>query len=87
MAKIQSDNHFEQPDQVKQRYIEVIDLAAKLNMRPLNAHCRLEFGQFYTRTGEIEKARPELFKALELYRSLGMRFWQPKAEAILNEVS
>jgi len=87
MAKIQSDNHSEQPDQVKQRYIQAIDLADKLKMRPLLAHCRLEFGKFYTRAGENEKARSEPFKAIELYRFLGMRFWQPKAEAILSEVS
>jgi class 3 adenylate cyclase/tetratricopeptide (TPR) repeat protein len=87
MAKIQSDNHSEPSDQVKQRYIQAMDLADKLKMRPLLAHCRLELGQFYTRTGENEKARPELMKAIELYRSLDMRFWQPKAEALLSEVS
>jgi len=87
MAKIQSDNHAEAPDQVKQRYIQAIDLADTLKMRPLLAHCRLEFGQFCIRTGENEKGRSELYNAIELYRLLGMRFWQPKAEAILSEVS
>jgi tetratricopeptide (TPR) repeat protein len=87
MAKIQSDNHSGHPEQVMQRYIQAIDLADKLKMRPLLAHCRLEFGNFYARTGNNEKARYELFKAIELYRSLGMTFWQPKAEAMLSEVS
>jgi tetratricopeptide (TPR) repeat protein len=87
MSKIQSDNNSEQPDQAKQRYIQAIDLADKLKMRPLLAHCHLEFGQYCTRTGENEKARFELLKAIELYRFLGMKFWQPKAEAILSEVS
>ena len=87
MAKIQSDNNSEQPDQVKQRYIQAMDLADKLKMRPLLAHCCLELGQFYNRRGENEKARSELLKSIELYRSLGMTFWQPKAEAKLSEVS
>jgi hypothetical protein len=87
MSKIQSDNNSEQPDQAKQRSIQAIDLADKLKMRPLLAHRRLEFGQYCTRTGENEIARSELLKAIELYRFLGMKFWQPKAEAILSEVS
>jgi hypothetical protein len=48
MSKIQSDNNSEQPDQAKQRSIQAIDLADKLKMRPLLAHCRLEFGQYCT---------------------------------------
>ena len=56
-------------------------------MRPLLAHCCLELGQIYTRSGETEKARSELMKASGLYRSLGMGFWQPKADAILNDGS
>jgi len=51
------------------------------------AHCCLELGQFYTRTGENEKARSEFMKAIDSYHSLGMTFWQPKAEALLGEVS
>jgi tetratricopeptide (TPR) repeat protein len=87
MAKIQSDSHAAQPDQAKQRYIEATEMADKLKMRPLLAHCSLEFGQYCTRTGEIKKARSELLKAIELYRFLGMNFWQPKAEAILSKVT
>lgn len=86
MAKIQSDNHAEQPDQVKQRYIQAIDLAEKLKMRPLLAHCSLKLGQYYTARGETEKARSELMKAIDLFRSLGMRSWLQKAEALLSEV-
>jgi len=61
--------------------------AEGLKMRPLLAHCCLELGQIYTRSGETEKARSELMKASGLYRSLGMGFWQPKADAILNDGS
>jgi predicted ATPase/class 3 adenylate cyclase len=87
MAKIQSENGSDQIEQAEQTYRRAIDLATKLKMRPLLAHCNLELGQFYTRNGENEKARSELMKASDLFRSLGMRFWQPKVDAMLNDVS
>jgi len=87
MAKIQSENGSDQIEQAEQTYRRAIDLATKLKMRPLLAHCNLELGQFYTRNGENEKARSELMKAGDLFRSLGMRFWQPKVDAMLNDVS
>jgi tetratricopeptide (TPR) repeat protein len=87
MAKIQSENGSEQIEQATHTYRQAIDSAEELKMRPLLAHCSMELGQYYTRRGETEKARSELMKAIDLFRSLGMRFWQPKAEALLNEVS
>ena len=87
MAKIQSENGSDQIEQAEQTYRRAIDLATKLKMRPLLAHCNLELGQFYTRNGENEKARSELMKASDLFRSLGMRFWHPKVDAMLNDVS
>jgi len=62
-------------------------LAEKLKMRPLLAHCSLELGQFYLKKGEYQKARSELISAIGLFRSLGMRLWQPQAEAMLSEVT
>jgi tetratricopeptide (TPR) repeat protein len=87
MAKIQSENDSGQIEQATHTFCQAIDLAQELKMRPLLAHCSLDLGQFYIRSGEYEKARSELMKATDLYRSLGMRFWQPKAESILNEIS
>ncbi len=87
MAKIQSENGSDQIEQAKQTYRQARELAEKLKMRPLLAHCSLELGHYHTRRGETEKARSELMKAIDLFRSLGMRFWQPKAEALLSEVS
>lgn len=37
--------------------------------------------------GENEKTDSELVKAIDLYRSLGMKLWLPEAEAILGAVS
>jgi tetratricopeptide (TPR) repeat protein len=86
-AKIQSENGSGQIEQATHTFRQAIDLAQELKMRPLLAHCSLELGQFYTRRGEYEKACSELMKAIDLYRSLGMRFWQPKAEALLSKLS
>jgi hypothetical protein len=87
MAKIQSENGSGQIEQATHTFCQAIDLAQELKMRPLLAHCSLDLGQFYIRSGEYEKARSELMKAVDLYRSLGMGFWQPKAESLLSEVS
>jgi tetratricopeptide (TPR) repeat protein len=87
MAKIQSEYGSDQIEKAKQTYRQARELAEKLKMRPLLAHCSLELGQYFTGRGETEKARSELMKAIDLFRSLGMRFWQPKAEALLSEVS
>jgi tetratricopeptide (TPR) repeat protein len=87
MAKIQSENGSGQIEQATHTFRQATDLAKELKMRPLLAHCSLELGQFYTRRGENEKARSELMKSIDLYRSLGMRFWLPKAETIFNEIS
>ena len=87
MAKIQSENDSEPIEQTKQTIRQAKAQAEELKMYPLLAHCCLELGQFYTRNGENEKARSELMKASYLYRILGMGFWQPKADAILKDVS
>jgi tetratricopeptide (TPR) repeat protein len=87
MAKIQSENGSGQIEQVPHTLRQAIDLAEDLKLRPLLAHCSLELGRFYLRSGEFESARSELMKAIDLYRSLGMRFWQPKAQALLREIA
>ncbi len=87
MAKIQSENGSGQVEQATHTFRQAIELAEELKMRPLLAHCSLELGQFYTKSGETKKARSELMKAIDLFRSLGMGFWQPKAEALLGKLS
>jgi tetratricopeptide (TPR) repeat protein len=87
MAKIQSEHGSEQIEQATHTFRQAIEMAEKLKMRPLLAHCSLELGRFYSRRGENEKSRSELSKAIDLYRSLGMRFWLPKAEALLGKIS
>jgi hypothetical protein len=58
-------------------------LAGELGMRPLLAHCHLGLGTLCSKIGRREEARAELAAATELYRSMEMTFWLPRAEAAL----
>ncbi len=69
------------------RYGGAMALASELGMRPLQAHCHLGLGRLYSKVGRRDTARAELSKAIELYRSMEMTFWLPKAEAALAKVS
>jgi hypothetical protein len=55
-------------------------------MRPLQAHCRRGLGTLYAKLGQQEQARAELSTAVEMYRTMGMTFWQPQVEAALAMV-
>jgi tetratricopeptide (TPR) repeat protein len=86
MAKIQSDGGPEQIDQTLQSYRQAKDQATELGMRPLLAHCHLGLGEAYVKTGLSEEARSELVTAIELYRSMDMSFWPPKAQSALASI-
>jgi class 3 adenylate cyclase/tetratricopeptide (TPR) repeat protein len=87
LAKIQSEMGSERIEPARQTFQQAKDLAAKLKMRPLMAHCSLELGKFYMRNREVEKARYEFQIAIDLFHSLGMKFWLPEAEAVLSGLS
>jgi len=86
MAKIQSDGGPEQIDQTLQSYRLAKEQATELGMRPLLAHCHMGLGEAYVKTGLCEEARSELVAAIELYRSMNMAFWLPKAESALARI-
>jgi len=67
-------------------YQQALNLAAKLGMRPLQAHCYLGLGTLYAQTGQREQARAALAAAIALYRAMDMSFWLPPAEAALAQV-
>jgi class 3 adenylate cyclase/tetratricopeptide (TPR) repeat protein len=56
-------------------------LASELGVRPLAAHCHLDLGQMYARTGQREEARQHFVIATTMYREMDMRFWLEKAGA------
>jgi len=87
MAQIQSDGDSGQIQKAMQSYRQAKEQAAELGMRPLLAHCHMGLGQAYIKRGLSEEARSELVAAIELYRSMDMDFWQPKAESALAEIT
>jgi tetratricopeptide (TPR) repeat protein len=68
-------------------YREALDLADKLGMRPLIAHCHLGLGKLYRRTGKREQAQEHLTTATTMYREMGMTYWLGQAETEMREQS
>jgi class 3 adenylate cyclase/tetratricopeptide (TPR) repeat protein len=66
-------------------YGEAAALAAELGMRPLVAHCHLDLGKLYRRTGEGALARDHLTTATTMYREMDMRFWLEQVELEMKE--
>jgi tetratricopeptide (TPR) repeat protein len=73
-------------EQAADYYRQALTLSEALSMRPLQAHCHFGLGTLYTKIGPREQARAELSEAIELYRTMGMTFWRPQAEAALAHV-
>lgn len=73
-------------DQAVAHYQQALALAEELGMRPLQAHVHLGLGSLYARIGQREQAHAELANAIELFRSMEMTFWLPRAEAELAKV-
>jgi tetratricopeptide (TPR) repeat protein len=67
-------------------YRQALALAEELGMRLLQAHCHRGLGLLYAKIGQREEAHAELSAAIELYRTMDMTFWLPKAEAALAEL-
>ena len=67
------------------RYGEAMALAEELGMRPLVAQCHVGLGTLYSQMRKLERARSQLATAVELFRSMDMRFWLERAEAALAE--
>ena len=71
-------------EQAEAYYQQALTLAEELGMRPLVAHCYLGLGMLYAGIGWPEQAHAALSTAVELYRTMGMTFWLPQAEAALS---
>jgi tetratricopeptide (TPR) repeat protein len=74
-------------EEAQTSYRQALALANELGMRPLVAHCRLGLGRLYARMGQQEQARAELAAAIDRYRTMGMTFWLPQAEAMWARLS
>ena len=67
-------------------YRQALTLAEELVMRPLQAHCHRGLGTLYQTIGRLDQARTGLSTAIDLYRSMDMRFWRPQTEAALAQL-
>ncbi|MBI3329284.1 MAG: tetratricopeptide repeat protein, partial [Nitrospinae bacterium] len=78
-------SHRDPPDVEKAEasYRQALALADELGMHPVLAHCHLGLGALYRQMGRLKQARSELSAAIELFRSMEMTLWLPRAEAAL----
>ncbi|MGE5337975.1 MAG: ATP-binding protein [Gemmatimonadota bacterium] len=67
----------EQPSapQVESRYLEALQLALALGMRPLVAHCHAGLARHYASASAHRQAHEHRTAAADLYRAMGMRHW------------
>jgi tetratricopeptide (TPR) repeat protein len=72
--------------QAEAYYQQALALAEELGMRPLQAHCHRGLGTLYRQVERLDEARVALSTAIHMYRTMGMTFWLPQAEAALGQV-
>ena len=70
-------------DEPEGHYQKAMELASRLGMAPLLAHCHFGLGKEY-RARKPEAAREHLADAVKLYRRLDMRLWLEPAQALLS---
>ena len=68
-------------------YREALTLAQRLEMRPLEAHCRLGLGTLLRQAGRLEEAHAELSAAVAMLRALKAKHWLKEAEAALANLA
>ena len=61
--------------------------ATDSEQRTSNTNLFQMFKMDVTDGSSVKKGIDDIIKAIGLFRSLGMRLWQPQAEAILSEVT
>jgi tetratricopeptide (TPR) repeat protein len=64
----------------EEHYRLALDLAHRLGMRPLSAHCHFGLGALYRRA-ERPEAETHLRSAIAIYRDIDMRAWVEKVRA------
>jgi class 3 adenylate cyclase/tetratricopeptide (TPR) repeat protein len=69
-----------------EHYADALARARALEMRPLEALCRLGLGQMAGRAGDCTSAKAHLTEAVGLLREMDMRYWLLQAESVLRDV-
>ncbi|MGI9301266.1 MAG: ATP-binding protein [Gammaproteobacteria bacterium] len=66
----------------RRHYRAALKFAETLGMRPLAAHCHAGLGRLARREGKRQEANKHTAKSVEMYRDMGMSFWQERANAM-----
>jgi tetratricopeptide (TPR) repeat protein len=85
-GEVYSQRHPFEFERAERSYRMALDLAHRLGMRPLSAHCHLSLSRLYQRTGKPE-ADEHLSAATTMYREMEMSFWLEKAQAASDSPS
>lgn len=70
----------ENPVRAKKAYLGALDLAQRLGLRPLAAHCHLGVAELSRAGRESDAAGRHAREAAETYMALGMQSWRRRAE-------
>jgi class 3 adenylate cyclase/tetratricopeptide (TPR) repeat protein len=70
-------------EEARRSYVAGSEIAERLGMRPLTAHCHLGLGRLYRRAGDYDEGRAHLKTAAATYGELNMQSWLERAEAEL----
>ena len=84
MAKVNAE--MGRLEQAMSWYQQALNQAVELSMLPLTAHCHMGLGQLYLKKGHNESAGSEIEAAVDLYRSMSMKYWLPQAEATFANI-
>ncbi len=74
-------------DGAKGAFQQAMELGDSLGMRLLVAHCHMDLGKLYFKSGEKEKAQEYLGSARKMFREMGMNLWLERAEKDIKELS
>ena len=74
-------------DRARSCFEEATEIATRLGMRPLVAHCHVGLGELFKRRSDFAAAGERLRCAVALYRDLDMESWRQRAESALASVT
>ena len=63
-------------------YLNALEIATELGMRPLIAQCHLAIGSLPA--GAAQESRAQLETAITMFRAMGIQFWLERAQAALE---
>jgi class 3 adenylate cyclase/tetratricopeptide (TPR) repeat protein len=66
-------------------YLDALQIATELGMRPLIAQCHLALGSLPA--GDAQESRAHLETAVTMFHEMGMQFWLEKAQAALKALA